>query len=226
MNQRAGVLALQGDFAAHARALQQLGLDVVLVRRPADLAGLCLLALPGGESTTMSMLLDDSGLREPLSQLIAPVAAGGAGLPVLATCAGVILLARQLEGDSGSVQVRALGLLDATVARNSYGRQLESFEGELTIDWAVLGRDQSRTTADSDTALRLDADALLHSDPAFHGVFIRAPRISDIGAQASVAGRYMGEPVLVRQGNIIAAAFHPELSGDLRIHQALLALVE
>lgn len=205
MKTRVGVLALQGDFAAHARAFDQLGLEPVLVRKPADLAGIAALAMPGGESTTMSMLLDFSGLRGPLSELVKPVAGGGQGLPVLATCAGVILLARQLEGDTGSTRVQTLGLLDATVARNAYGRQVHSFETELSIDWNVLGQPQDPA-------------------PGFHGVFIRAPRILAAGPQVRVAASHAGEPVLLRQDNIIAAAFHPELAGDTRLHAALLDL--
>jgi len=200
---RAGVLALQGDFAAHSRVLTGLGLEVVLVRRPADLAGLCVLAMPGGETTTMSMLLDDAGLRQPLAELISPRGIGGGGLPVLATCAGAILLARDVARDEGSVKVRPLGLLDAVVERNAYGRQVDSFEAELAVDWAVL-----------DGA---------PGSPSFHGVFIRAPLIRQPGPAVQTAARHRGEIVLVRQENILAATFHPELSGDSRLHAAVLA---
>lgn len=200
---RAGVLALQGDFAAHARVFSGLGLDVVLVRRPADLAGLSILAMPGGETTTMSMLLDSTGLRQPLSELIAPRSAGGGGLPVLATCAGTILLARDVSRDEGSVKVRPLGLLDAVVERNAYGRQVDSFEADLAVDWGLL-----EGTPDS---------------PSFHGVFIRAPLIRQPGPAVQTAARHRGEIVLVRQENILAATFHPELSGDNRLHAAVLA---
>jgi pyridoxal 5'-phosphate synthase pdxT subunit len=201
---RVGVLALQGDFAAHARALEALGCAVELVRRPAQLVGLKALAMPGGESTTMSLLLDASGLRQPLAEALSPTARGGGGLPVLATCAGVILLAQRLEGDSGSVKVQPLGLLDATVSRNAYGRQVDSFEAPLDIDWAALGTEGSAAQ--------------------FHGVFIRAPRIVACGAKVQTACQLDGEPVLLRQGHLLAATFHPELSADLRLHAALLGL--
>jgi 5'-phosphate synthase pdxT subunit len=210
---QAGVLALQGAFQAHARVLAQLGTDVREVRRPEHLAGLDALCMPGGESTTMSLLLDTTGLRGPLSAALAPRGQGGGALPVLATCAGAILLAQRLAGDNGSRKVDTLGLLDATVNRNAFGRQVDSFEAELAVDWAVL----LGTQADG------PADALTHA-PAFHGVFIRAPRFEAVGPRAQVAGLLGAEPVLVRQGNILAATFHPELSGDLRIHAALLAL--
>jgi len=200
---RAGVLALQGDFAAHRRVLSGLGLEVVLVRRPSDLEGLSMLALPGGETTTMSMLLDSTGLRQPLTELLAPGSAGGGGLPVLATCAGAILLARSVARDDGSVKVRPLGLLDAVVERNAYGRQVDSFEAGLAVDWTLLGAP---------------------SGPAsFHGVFIRAPLIRERGAAVQTVASHLGEAVLVRQDNILAATFHPELSGDSRLHAAVLA---
>jgi 5'-phosphate synthase pdxT subunit len=196
----AGILALQGDYAAHAAAFTRLGCDTQLVRGPEQLEGIELLAMPGGESTTMSLLLYSSGLREPLRAAI------GGGLPTLATCAGVILLARRLTGDSGSIRVQPLALLDVTAGRNAYGRQVESFEAELSIDWSGLG--------------------LTDADRAYHGVFIRAPLIADCGPGVEVLASHAGSPVLVRQGNIIGAAFHPELSGDDRLHSAIAALVK
>lgn len=191
-------MALQGDFAAHARVLTALGTEVVAVRRPAHLGGLSALILPGGESTTLSLLLDAANLREPLRELIA------AGLPTLATCAGVILLARRLTHDLGSIKVRPLALLDAAVDRNAYGRQVDSFEAEVAVDWSVLG--------------------LATDDPAFRGIFIRAPGLRDLGPSVHVAARLDGEPVLLRQGSVLASAFHPELAGDPRLHEALLSL--
>jgi pyridoxal 5'-phosphate synthase pdxT subunit len=199
---RAGVLGLQGDFAAHARALARLGLEVVLVRRPEQLAGLCLLAMPGGESTTMSLLLDSTGLRQPLREAVLPRRLGGRGLPTLATCAGVILLARDLLHDDGSIRVHTLSVLDATVDRNAYGRQVNSFEAELDVDWAALGY-----TGDQ---------------AAFHSVFIRAPQIREPGPGVATIAQYAGEAVLVRQDNLLAAAFHPELTSDTRLHEAVL----
>jgi len=198
MSGRAGVLALQGDFAAHMRVLAQLGAEPVEIRRPAQLKGISALLMPGGESTTMSLLLDSSGLRQPLIELI------GGGLPILATCAGAILLARQLRHDNGSIRVHTLGLLDATVDRNAYGRQVDSFESALRVDWAALGADQNGGD--------------------FHGVFIRAPQISAPGPAVAPVAWHDDEVVAVRQGNIVAAAFHPELSGDARLHQAVLAM--
>jgi 5'-phosphate synthase pdxT subunit len=198
MSRRAGVLALQGDFAAHMRVLAQLGAQPVEVRRAAQLEGITALLMPGGESTTMSLLLSSSGMREPLLRLI------GGGLPTLATCAGAILLARELRHDNGSIRVRTLGLLDATVDRNAYGRQVDSFESPLRIDWAALGSED-------------DAGD-------FHGVFIRAPQISDAGPSVVPVAWHDDEVVAVRQRNIVAAAFHPELSGDARLHQAVLAM--
>lgn len=203
------MLALQGAYQAHARVLAALGCEVVEVQHPQQLAGLRLLCMPGGESTTMSLLLSSSGLREPLRAAIV------GGLPVLATCAGAILLARRLEGDSGSLKVEPLGLLDLTVDRNAYGRQTESFEAELEVDWSALPAPGQ-------------ADAQVPA--SFHAVFIRAPRFHQPGAGVSVLASYQAteasepEPVLVRQGNIIAAAFHPELSGDSRLHAAALAM--
>jgi pyridoxal 5'-phosphate synthase pdxT subunit len=193
---------LQGDYAKHARALERLGLDVVLVRRPQQLQGLCLLALPGGESTTMSMLLDSTGLRQPLREALTPRGLGGQGLPTLATCAGVILLARDLLHDDGSIKVQTLSVLDATVDRNAYGRQVHSFEARLEVDWAALG--------------------LGGTQAPLSGVFIRAPRISGPGPGVRSVATHAGECVLARQDNILAATFHPELTGDTRLHEAVL----
>jgi pyridoxal 5'-phosphate synthase pdxT subunit len=196
----AGVLALQGDFAAHAQALTRLGAEAREVRRPADLAGIDCLCMPGGESTTMSLLLDTSGLRAPLREALLPKVAG-----VLATCAGAILLAARLGNDSGSRKVEPLGLLDATLERNAYGRQVDSFEAELRPDWP-----------------KLDCPPEWAERP-LRGVFIRAPLIREPGpGVALVCSRLDGEIVMVRQGGIIAATFHPELSDDTRVHEALL----
>jgi 5'-phosphate synthase pdxT subunit len=195
---RAGILALQGDVAAHRRVLTRLGASVLSIRRPQHLEGLDLLILPGGESTTMSLLLNRSALRQPLIELI------GSGVPVLATCAGLILLARELRRDSGSLEVKTLALLAATADRNAYGRQLDSFEAKVAVDWSRLGRD--------------DPDA------GFHGIFIRAPRIAEAGPAVVPVAHLGDEVVAVRQGNIVATAFHPELADDPRLHQAVLDL--
>jgi 5'-phosphate synthase pdxT subunit len=191
-----GVLALQGDFAAHAAMLESLGAEPLAVRTPDELARVATLCMPGGESTTMSLLLGESGLRDPLRGRIA------AGMPVLATCAGAILLARELTGDDGSIKVRGLGLLDAVVERNAYGRQADSFEAEVEVDWPSLGQAP-------------DADPLKVS-------FIRAPIIRDPGTGVTVAARHGEDIVLVRQGSILAATFHPEMRSDPRLHRALL----
>ena len=184
----AGVLALQGDFEAHMAALERIGVRAVPVRTARELEGVEGLVLPGGESTTMLKLATEWGLAEPLRSRIA------AGLPVLATCAGVVLLAREVTPDQPS-----LDALDVAVRRNAYGRQIAS---------AVV-------------PLRL-APAL--GEPAgMEGVFIRAPRITATGDGVEVLAWRDEDPVLVRQGRIVAATFHPELTDDLRVHRLFAA---
>jgi 5'-phosphate synthase pdxT subunit len=185
---KAGVLALQGAFREHREVLDALGIETAEVRAPEDLSGVELLILPGGESTTMTKLVDSSGLRPPLAERIA------AGMPVFATCAGLILLARAVL--DGRADQEPLALLDVAVRRNAYGRQRESFEASLSI--TVL------------------------SGGAFPGVFIRAPVIEETGAAVDVLAVHDDHPVLVRSGTVWAATFHPELSGDLRLHQRFL----
>jgi 5'-phosphate synthase pdxT subunit len=181
-----GVLALQGGFAAHAAALGRLGVPVREVRRCAQLAGLAGLVLPGGESTALLNLMRD----EPwFAELAGFHAAGGA---LLGTCAGAILLAREVRPSQPS-----LGLLDVAIERNAYGRQVDSFE--RTVPAAALG-----------TALR--------------AVFIRAPRFAALGPKVGVLAALDGEPVLVRQGRVLAAAFHPELTDDLGVHRLFVSL--
>jgi len=188
---KVGVIALQGAFAEHAAALEALGAHAVLVRDPGALAGVDAVVLPGGESTTMSLLLGSSGLYDVLAERLE------AGVPAFGTCAGLILLARDVT--DGRRDQRSFGVLDVSVARNGYGRQRESFEVPLDIP---------------------DAGA----EP-FPGVFIRAPRITAAGPSVSVLARVDGDPVLVRQGPLLATAFHPELSGDLRLHHLFLERV-
>ncbi|MGA0122633.1 MAG: pyridoxal 5'-phosphate synthase glutaminase subunit PdxT [Gaiellales bacterium] len=188
---RVGVLALQGAFREHEQALERLGADACEVRVPDDLEGLDGLVLPGGESTTMDLLLDSSGLREPLADAI------GSGLPVFGTCAGLILLARDIE--DGTARQRSFAALDVTARRNGYGRQVRSFEADL----AVAGE----------------------ADP-MRGVFIRAPRITRTGPDVEILAELDGEPVCVRAGSIMAATFHPELTGDDRLHARFLAGLE
>ena len=197
---RVGVLALQGDVAEHARMLDQLGASVAELRLPADLDGVEALVLPGGESTTMSMLLESSGLFDPIAERI------HAGLPVLGTCAGMILLAQEVV--DGRPDQRCFGAIDIVVRRNAFGRQTESFEVDLPVDGLPGG--------------------------PVHAVFIRAPHVERIGpgveVLASIArdGEVHGgaHPVLCRQDRVTVAAFHPELSGDSRLHELLLFDVE
>jgi len=183
---RCGVLALQGDWAAHAGVLQALGVETTLVRSAAELAGVDALVLPGGESTAMLRLMEPDNLAEKISMRVRH------GLPVLATCAGLILLA---AGTTPSQQ--SLALLDVEVERNAYGRQLHS--RVATVELAdELGEPQQ-----------------------IEGVFIRAPRITHAGPGVTILGRLGTDPVLIRQGGIIAATFHPELTDDHRVHRLL-----
>jgi 5'-phosphate synthase pdxT subunit len=184
---KVGVLALQGAFAAHSHVLADLGAHPLEVRDPADLATVDGLVMPGGESTTMSLLLETSGLFDPLAERIAD------GMPVLGTCAGMILLSR--DALDGRPDQRTFGAIDITVRRNGYGRQRDSFETDLEV--AGL-------------------------DTPFHAVFIRAPVVERAGDAVEVDATVDGHPVLCRQGPIIVAAFHPELSGDSRIHERFL----
>jgi 5'-phosphate synthase pdxT subunit len=179
-----GVLALQGAFREHLLTLAAIGVEGVAVRLPSDLDEVDGLILPGGESTTMRKLIDRWALRQPILDLAA------AGAPMFGTCAGMIVLAREIVGDEEPV----LPLLDVTVERNAFGRQLESFEADLSVP--VLG------------------------DQPVHGVFIRAPVIDRTGPDVDVLARLDdGRVVAVRERNVIATAFHPELSGETRFHR-------
>ena len=188
MRPRVGVLALQGGFAAHAAILQRLAVGVDEVRTAEQLAAVDALVMPGGESTTMSMLLDRSGLLEPLKERL------DAGMGVLGTCAGIILLATEVV--DGRADQHALGLVDMTVRRNAYGTQIESFEADIEVDGL---------------------------EAPFHAVFIRAPAVERIGPDVEVLARHEDRPVLCRSGQATVAAFHPELSGDERLHARFLA---
>lgn len=183
---RIGVLRVQGAFAEHEALLRGLGVEVVPVRLPEHLAGLAGLVLPGGESTTMRKLIDRWQLRAPILDL------ASRGAPVLGTCAGMILLAREIvDGDEP-----VFPLLDVAVKRNAFGRQLESFETDLAVP--VLG------------------------DTPVHAVFIRAPVVERVGDEVDVLARLDdGSVVAVRQRNVIATAFHPELAGETRFHRLL-----
>jgi 5'-phosphate synthase pdxT subunit len=180
---RIGVLALQGSFAEHIQSFRRLAVSATEVRLPRDLDGLHGLVIPGGESTTISHLLDEYALLSPLSRMIA------AGLPVWGTCAGMILLAQR----STDMHLPTLAAIDIAVTRNGWGRQVDSHETE--IDVPALG------------------------PPRFRAVFIRPPVITDVGPQVSrLAQTDDGSVVAVRQGNVLATAFHPELTTDLRFH--------
>ena len=187
---RIGVLALQGAFREHRRVLEQLGAETVEVRRPIDLEGLDGLVIPGGESTTIRLLMEEFGLTAPLRDRIAQ------GLPVLGTCAGMIVLAKRVEGET----LPGLDALDIEVRRNAFGRQVDSFETDLDVP-AVGKR-------------------------PFHAVFIRAPLVGSVGPDVEVLARLADETIVgVRQGPVVGIAFHPELTGDSRIHQYFLDLV-
>jgi 5'-phosphate synthase pdxT subunit len=188
---KVGVLALQGAFREHREVLDALGVEAVEVRTPEQLGALDALILPGGESTTMSKLLDTAELQAPLGELLAD------GLPVFGTCAGMILLAREVV--DGRPDQRSFGMIDVAVRRNAYGRQRDSFETELDVAGLPGG--------------------------VFPGVFIRAPRIESVGAAVEVLARHDDHPVLARQGHAWVASFHPELSGDLRLHEQFLSKV-
>jgi 5'-phosphate synthase pdxT subunit len=187
-----GILALQGDFFAHASALNDLSVNVRYIRDPSDLDGIEGLVIPGGESTTMSLLVQSSGLYAPLAELL------NNGLPVLATCAGVIMLSREIV-DGRDDQI-SFEMLDLSIKRNGYGRQLQSFETDILL-----------------------------STGSFHAIFIRAPRILKVGPDMEVlaaipehssmqAGHNGVDVVMCRQGSILACTFHPELTPDRSVH--------
>jgi 5'-phosphate synthase pdxT subunit len=182
---------MQGAFAEHVRALEASGAKTRLVKMPDDLQDLDGLVLPGGESTTMTMLMERVGLLEPLRDAIA------GGLPTLATCAGMIVLAREVT--DGMADQRGLGLLDVSVKRNGYGRQVDSFEAPVDV-------------------------AGLDGKP-FPGVFIRSPLVESAGS-AEVLATHDGRPVALRQGHILALCFHPELTGDRRLHEEFVRMAQ
>lgn len=190
---RVGVLALQGDFREHIAMLEAIGVDGVEVRTPDELATVEALVIPGGESTTIGRLATLYGMIEPLR------VAAAEGMPMLGTCAGMIFLA------SGTVEYDQpqLGVLDAVVRRNAFGRQVDSFEADLDVEGL---------------------------DEPMHAVFIRAPWIAKVGGDVEVLAVVEDDsgshPVLVQQGHILATSFHPELTGDTRLHQKLVGLVD
>ncbi len=192
MGVRVGILAIQGDIEAHAEALGRIGAEGLPVLRARDLDGLDGLVLPGGESTTISKGLTRLELWQPLRDFVA------AGRPVLGTCAGAILLAREVERGSESEPVGSLDAIDLMARRNAYGTQVDSFAA----------------VADPDAAAGL---------AGLPCVFIRAPQLLDPGPGVEVLVRVDGRPVLLRQGKVLACAFHPELTDDVRVHGLLLA---
>jgi 5'-phosphate synthase pdxT subunit len=184
-----GVLALQGAFREHLRTLAAIGVEGVPVRLPGDLEDVAGLILPGGESTTMRQLIERWGLRQPILDL------ASSGAPLFGTCAGMIVLAREIAGGEPPI----LPLLDVTVERNAFGRQLDSFEADIAVP--VLG------------------------DLPVHGVFIRAPVIDRTGPDVDILARLDdGRIVAVRERNVIATAFHPELAGETRFHRLVAAM--
>ncbi len=188
---RIGVLALQGDFALHAKALERCGVEAVEVRKPAELGEVDGLIMPGGESTTLLKLIDAWEFVPALEKF------HRAGKPIFGTCAGLILLAREVQ----SPQQFSLGLIDVTVERNAYGRQRESFEAAGT---AKLGPEPTRLEM----------------------VFIRAPRIKRVGPGVEVLAEHGGEPVMARQDRILVATFHPELTDETKVHRYFCELVQ
>jgi pyridoxal 5'-phosphate synthase pdxT subunit len=190
---RVGVLALQGDTREHLAALRDARASAVTVRRREELDAVDALVIPGGESTTMSHLLRDLDLLEPLRKRLAD------GLPAYGACAGMILLASEiLDAGAGGREAVPLGGLDITVRRNAFGRQVDSFEGDVEFSGF---------------------------DEPVHAVFIRAPWVERVGDGVQVLARAAGHPVAVRQGPVLATAFHPEVTGDRRIHRLFVDIV-
>lgn len=192
-----GVLALQGDVREHELALARCGVQTRKVRKSADLEGIDAIVIPGGESTTMSLLAVTNGMVEPLRSRIA------GGLPAYGSCAGMIMLAAKVV--DGRADQQTFGGLDVVVRRNAFGRQVDSFESELAIK--CLG------------------------DPPLHAVFIRAPWVESIGPDVEVlatieSGPATGRIVAVRQGPVLATSFHPELTGDPRVHRYFVEMVK
>jgi 5'-phosphate synthase pdxT subunit len=182
---KAGVLALQGDFREHGRALAEAGATPVEVRAVDDLADVDCLVIPGGESTTMGKLARAYDLIEPVR------ARARSGMPVFGTCAGMIVLAERVAGGEP-----LFGLMDIGVERNAYGRQVDSFEADVEVDGI---------------------------DHPVRGVFIRAPRITDVGADVRVLAEHEGSPVVLEQDNLLVSSFHPELIGETGLHRYMLA---
>lgn len=182
------MLAIQGDFDAHARALRRAGANAIEIRRADDLSAVDGLILPGGESTTMLMFIEEEGFAGPIIDF------AHSGKPILGTCAGAILLARDVYNPTQA----SLGLIDIAVERNAYGRQVDSF---------IVPVEES------------------FDDGTIEAVFIRAPKIKEVGPNVEVFARLNGNPVLVREGSIVCSTFHPELTADDRVHRLFVEMV-
>ena len=190
MNKRVGVLALQGAFREHRQVLEQLGCDVVEVRKTSDLEGIHGLIIPGGESTTIGKLLNSDGMGDAIKKLATK------DIPIFGTCAGMILLSKTIvDSDQYS-----LNLMDTTVERNAFGRQVASFETDLMVP--AMGPDPLRA------------------------VFIRAPYLREVAPNVGILAEYDGKIVFARQGNLLASAFHPELTSDQRVHRYFLDMID
>ena len=187
---KVGVLALQGAFGLHVKALERLGIDAIEVRSLENFDASEALIIPGGESTTMSFLLESSGIFDSLRERSAE------GMPILGTCAGMILLSSKIT--DGRSDQKPLNLMGIEIRRNGYGRQIDSFESDLSIEGF---------------------------DTSFRGIFIRAPLVEGVSEEVEVLAEVNGRPVMCRQGSIIATSFHPELADDDRIHAEFLEMV-
>ena len=188
---KVGVLALQGDVREHVRAIEASGASPIVVKHPRELDDVAGLVIPGGESTTIGKLLDRFSLLDPLRKRV------DSGMPLYGTCAGLILMADEIVGREDAPH--RLSVMDITVQRNAYGRQVESFEADLDV---------------------------VGFEDHFRAVFIRAPVVERAGSQVDVLATWDERPVLVRQGSLLASTFHPEMTGDCRIHETFVAMVE
>jgi 5'-phosphate synthase pdxT subunit len=188
---KVGVVGLQGDVREHANALAGAGATPVVVKQAHDLASVDALVVPGGESTTIGKLLARFGLLEPITRR------ARSGMPLYGTCAGLILMAKEIAGTQDAPD--RLGLMDVVVRRNAYGRQVDSFEADVDVEGL--------------------------SEP-FRAVFIRAPLVEQVGRDVDVLARHDGDPVLVRQGRLLGSSFHPEMTPDARVHELFVSMLE
>jgi pyridoxal 5'-phosphate synthase pdxT subunit len=187
---KVGVVGVQGDVREHVRALEEVGASATVVSHPEEIGEVDALVLPGGESTTIGKLLDRFGLLQPLTER------ARAGTPLYGTCAGLILMAAEVRGNHEAPH--RLGVMDVVVRRNAYGRQIDSFETDLTVEGI---------------------------DSTVRAVFIRAPVVEETGPDVEVLASHDGSPVIVRQGRLLASSFHPEMTSDRRIHKLFLDMV-